>query len=73
MGYIKMAKIIFVSKWKCNRTNIYEAYYESDRWYRFYGDDDVPKTVRKFMDNAIKVDSIWNKDKNRREIVYKEN
>ena len=69
-----MAKIIFVSKWKAfDGPSIYDAYYESDRWYRFIGDDDVPKTVRKFMDNATKVDSIWNKDKNRREIVYKEN
>ncbi len=69
-----MAKIIFVSKWKSlYGPIIYEAYYESDRWYRFYGDDDVPKTVRKFINNATKVDSIWNKDKNRREIVYKEN
>ncbi len=69
-----MAKIIFVSKWRSHLgPTIYEAYYESDRWYRFYGDDDVPKTVRNFMANATRIDSIWNNIQNRREIVYKEN
>ena len=69
-----MAKIIFVSKWKSRfGQTIYEVYYDSDRWYQFCNENDVPKTVRNFMANATSVASIWNSTRNRREIVYKEN
>lgn len=69
-----MAKILFVAKRKSNGNDnevVHEVYYDSGRFYLFYGADKVPKTVQRFMDTATRVDNIWNRLHRRREIVYK--
>jgi len=67
-----MAKILFVTKWNSqNGDMVCEAYYNSDRLYRYYGENKTPKTVLNFMSNAASVNNIWNGLNRRRETVYK--
>lgn len=67
-----MARILFVTRWTSkNGDTICEAYYDSGRFYLYYDDSKIPKTVRNFMSNATNVNNAWNKTNRRRETVYK--
>lgn len=69
-----MATILFVATHQASAYDkeiIHEVYYDTGRFYHFYGASKVPKTVRRFMDTATTINNIWNKTLKRREIVYK--